>query len=218
MPYQLDERLAFPHPALADEDGLLAIGGDLSLERLLLAYQHGIFPWYDEHSPILWYAPHERFVLNPKAIKISKSMRQFMRRTGCQVHTNRAFDQVIAHCGNVPRRGQEGTWITTEMQAAYQQLHRAGYAHSIETYNEADQLIGGLYGVQVGGVFCGESMFSLAPNASKLALIYLCQQFNFQWIDCQIYSEHLSAMGADYMSGETYYQILQQQSLVPYLK
>ncbi|GHE38415.1 leucyl/phenylalanyl-tRNA--protein transferase [Sphingobacterium griseoflavum] len=214
MPYRLDDRLAFPHPAQADEDGLLAIGGDLSPQRLLLAYAHGIFPWYTADSPVLWYAPHERFVLYPTEINVKKSMRQFMRNTALHVTVDRCFPEVIAQCASKARVGQEGTWITEDMEKAYINLHDLGFAHSIETYDAHGTLVGGLYGIQVGEVFCGESMFSHVANASKLALVYLCQQMDFKLIDCQVYTDHLASMGAKLIPADTYYQILQQQDLI----
>src|SRR5690606_37580013 len=145
MAYQLDEHLRFPHPSLADEDGLLAVGGDLSSERLLLAYQHGIFPWYSEESPILWYAPNQRFVLKPSELKISKSMDQIMRAKKYKNTYNTAFKQVIENRASIKREHQDGTWITQQMQQAYVQLHKLGHAHSFETYDVDGQLIGGLY-------------------------------------------------------------------------
>jgi leucyl/phenylalanyl-tRNA--protein transferase len=216
MPYSLDDRLMFPHPSLADDDGLLAIGGDLSVERLLLAYQHGIFPWFSDETPILWYAPHERFVLDPKEFKITKSMRQLIRNPYFHMAYNTAFSEVIHRCATTERKGQQGTWITTDMQEAYIRLHKLGYAHSIETYNENGLLVGGLYGIQIGSIFCGESMFSDVSNASKLALVYLCQQFNFELIDCQIHSEHLASLGAKFISGSAYYELLQKQKAEPF--
>ncbi|MBD1423406.1 leucyl/phenylalanyl-tRNA--protein transferase [Sphingobacterium chuzhouense] len=216
MPYSLDGRLIFPHPSLADDDGLLAIGGDLSSERLLLAYQHGIFPWFSDETPILWYAPHERFVLDPKELKITRSMQQFIRNSLFRTAHNTAFMEVIDRCATTKRKDQQGTWITADMQEAYIRLHELGYAHSVETYNENGVLVGGLYGIQIGAVFCGESMFSHASNASKLALINLCQTFNFELIDCQIYSEHLASLGAKFISGTAYYQLLQKQIIEPF--
>lgn len=212
MYYFLDEKLTFPHPSLADEDGLLAVGGDLSTERLLLAYSHGIFPWFSEDSPILWYAPPERFVLYPEKLKLSKSMRQWMRNTKLTVAVDRDFAAVIEHCAESPRKDQDGTWITDDMQAAYIALHEQGFAHSVEVYNEQNELVGGLYGIQVGKVFCGESMFTKVPNASKLALAALCQKFDFELVDCQIYSDHLATLGAELISGADFYEILQQQT------
>lgn len=211
MPFALDDQLIFPHPSLADEDGLLAVGGDLSSERLLLAYQHAIFPWFSEETPILWYAPHERFVLYPSALKISKSMKQFMRNTKLQVRKNTNFAEVIQNCATTVRQNQDGTWITADMKEAYLKLHHQGIAHSIETYDEHNQLVGGLYGVKIGRVFCGESMFAKRSNASKLAFTYLCQQQSIDIIDCQVYTEHLYSLGARFIPSEAYYEILQQQ-------
>jgi|SRR5690606_27953756 len=217
MPYSLDDRLIFPHPSLADDNGLLAVGGDLHVERLLLAYQHGIFPWFSEETPILWYAPHERFVLLPQELRIKKSMRQLIRKGVYNITHDTAFAEVIEHCASIKRRDQEGTWITNDMQEAYVRLHQLGYAHSIETYNDKGILIGGLYGIQIGRIFCGESMFSLAPNASKLALIHLCQHFNLELIDCQIHSDHLASLGAKLIPATTYYELLQKQITEPFV-
>lgn len=216
MPYLLDEaQLAFPHPRLADEDGLLAIGGDLSEERLLLAYQNGIFPWYDEDTPILWYSPHERFVILKGNLKISKSMRQVLRSKRFKVTYNQAFEQVIDQCARIVREGQQGTWILPEMKAAYISLHEHGYAHSVEVW-EQDQLVGGLYGVKVGNVFGGESMFSKVSNASKVALISLAEDFGISLIDCQVHSAHLESMGATLIPQEEFLAIIQQQEINAY--
>jgi leucyl/phenylalanyl-tRNA--protein transferase len=197
------DEIVFPNPELADEDGLLAVGGDLSAERLLLAYHHGIFPWYSEGDPILWYAPHERCVIYPEKVKISKSMKQILRSDAFTLTTNKAFAAVIGHCSKTPRKDQAGTWITKEMQEAYINLHRLGWAHSVEVWAQGN-LVGGLYGVAVGKVFCGESMFSLVSNASKAALIYLCKQFSFSLIDCQLPNEHLLSLGAEMIDRESY--------------
>jgi len=203
MIFRLDERLLFPDPALAEEDGLLAIEGDLSPERLQLAYQNGIFPWYSEGEPILWFAPHERFVLYPDELRVSKSMRQIMRSGKFTVIFNQSFADVIKACADTKREGQNGTWITADMQQAYIRLHQLGIAHSVEVWLD-DVLAGGLYGVAVGKVFCGESMFSKVSNASKLALIALCQTKKYQMIDCQVYTEHLESMGARMISRDEY--------------
>ncbi|WP_437920798.1 leucyl/phenylalanyl-tRNA--protein transferase [Sphingobacterium sp. LRF_L2] len=216
MPYLLDSQLVFPHPSLADEDGLLAIGGDLSTERLLLAYENGIFPWYSEDDPILWFAPKMRFVLQPEELLLRKSMRQFMRNTKLTIKHDTAFAEVIKQCALTPRAGQDGTWITADMEQAYIRLFELGYAHSIETYDETGQLVGGLYGIQVGRVFCGESMFSKVSNASKLAFVHLCLSFDFSLIDCQIHTTHLASLGAKFIPGSTYYEILQQQNITPH--
>jgi len=216
MPYLLDEaQLAFPHPRLADEDGLLAIGGDLSEERLLLAYQNGIFPWYDEDTPILWYSPHERFVIPKGKLKISKSMRQVLRSKRFKVTFNQAFEQVIDQCSRIAREGQQGTWILPEMKAAYISLHKHGYAHSVEVW-EQGQLVGGLYGIKVGNVFGGESMFSKVSNASKVALISLAEDFGISMIDCQVHSAHLESMGACLIPQEEFLAIIQQQEIKAY--
>jgi leucyl/phenylalanyl-tRNA--protein transferase len=207
MIFRLDERIIFPEPVLAEPDGLLAVGGDLSVSRLLLAYQNGIFPWYSDDTPILWYAPHERFVLFPEELQISKSMRKVLRSGRFKVTINQCFDQVIKACATVPRDGQDGTWITPEMQEAYLQLHQNGYAHSVEVWEQGN-LAGGLYGVEVGPVFCGESMFSKASNASKVALITLCLRNSYRLIDCQVHTRHLESLGARMISRDQYLDIL----------
>lgn len=207
MIFRLDNRLLFPDPSLAEEDGLLAVGGDLSTRRLLLAYQNGIFPWYNDDTPILWYSPHERFVIFPNEIKISKSMRQVLRSGRFTVTMDSDFKSVIEACAAAPREGQDGTWIIKDMQRAYIRLHKAGHAHSVEVW-EKGQLAGGLYGVAVGNVFCGESMFSRVSNASKTALIWLCQNGGYEMIDCQLPTEHLESMGGRLISRETYLEIL----------
>jgi leucyl/phenylalanyl-tRNA--protein transferase len=207
MIFRLDERILFPDPDLAGPDGLLAVGGDLSADRLLLAYQSGIFPWYSDDTPILWYSPHQRFVLYPDELKISKSMRGILRSNKFHVTTNQCFDKVIAACSTVSRDGQDGTWITEDMKAAYLQLHQLGHAHSIEVWQQ-DNLAGGLYGVQVGNVFCGESMFSKVSNASKAALVYLCKSGLFRLIDCQVHTTHLESMGARLISRKEYMRVV----------
>ncbi|AMR31229.1 leucyl/phenylalanyl-tRNA--protein transferase [Mucilaginibacter sp. PAMC 26640] len=207
MIFQLDERILFPEPALAEEDGLLAIGGDLCTDRLLLAYASGIFPWYSDDDPILWFSPHERFVLFPGKLQISKSMRKVLRGDTFRITTNQRFGDVITACSTAPREGQDGTWITAEMKAAYIELQKQGYAHSVEVW-QGDRLVGGLYGVKVGRVFCGESMFSKVSNASKTALIWLCNTGLYDLIDCQVYTEHLASMGAEMISRQQYIGIL----------
>ncbi|GAC1303578.1 MAG: leucyl/phenylalanyl-tRNA--protein transferase [Mucilaginibacter sp.] len=212
MIFRLDERLLFPDPELAEPDGLLAVGGDLSTERLLLAYQNGIFPWYSDDTPILWYSPHERFVLFPSELKISKSMRQFLRSDKFRITTDTSFEEVITACSSVTRNGQDGTWITGEMKAAYIKLHQEGFAHSVEVW-EQNNLVGGLYGIKTGPVFCGESMFSLASNASKMALIHLCHTGLYQLIDCQVPTTHLASMGAGLISRKEYMEVLRNSVL-----
>ncbi|UOE49023.1 leucyl/phenylalanyl-tRNA--protein transferase [Mucilaginibacter sp. SMC90] len=207
MIFRLDERLIFPKPDLAEPDGLLAVGGDLSTERLLLAYQNGIFPWYSDDTPILWYSPHERFVLYPGELKISKSMRQVLRSGKLRVTVDTCFNDVITACSTAPREGQDGTWIVSDMIAAYNHLHLEGYAHSVEVWQD-EILVGGLYGVHAGDVFCGESMFSRVSNASKTALIYLCNTGLYKLIDCQVHTGHLESMGARMISRQQYMDIL----------
>jgi leucyl/phenylalanyl-tRNA--protein transferase len=199
--------IQFPDPALADDDGLLAIGGDLSEERLKLAYHNGIFPWYSADEPILWYAPHERCVIFPEKIKVSKSMEQVFKRNVFTVTIDRDFKSVIMNCASVPRKDQDGTWITNDMQQAYINLHEKGIAHSVEVWKD-DKLAGGLYGLQINNVFCGESMFSKEANASKVALVWLCRNMNLTLIDCQLPNPHLMSMGAEMISREEYWEIL----------
>lgn len=203
-----EDELVFPHPSLAEPDGLLAIGGDLSRERLILAYQHGIFPWFSEGDPVCWYAPHERCVIFPDRVKISKSMRKVIKDDFFTVTMNQAFKEVIMSCATAPRKDQDGTWITTEMQNAYLDLHKSGWAHSVEVWY-AGKLAGGLYGMHINNVFCGESMFSLMSNASKTALIWLCQTGNYQLIDCQIPNDHLLSLGAEMIPRTVYTEILE---------
>ncbi|MGF1923738.1 MAG: leucyl/phenylalanyl-tRNA--protein transferase [Bacteroidia bacterium] len=208
MLFKLNETLAFPNPAWAESDGLLAVGGDLSAERLILAYQSGIFPWFSEGDPILWYSPHERCVIFPNRIKVSKSMKKLINTGVLKVSENKAFKEVIYNCANTPRMGQDGTWITSEMQEAYIALHAKGVAQSIEVWKDGE-LVGGLYGVVIGEVFCGESMFSKTSNASKTALIHLAQRPGLQLIDCQLPNEHLMRMGAEMINREDYLPFLQ---------
>lgn len=203
MIFRLDDQIAFPDPELAEPDGLLAIGGDLSVGRMMLAYRNGIFPWYNDDTPILWYSPHERFVLFPDELKTTKSMRHVLRSGQFMVTKDKCFDDVVEACSHMARRGQDGTWITDDMKKAYSRLHQYGHAHSVEVW-EHDKLVGGLYGVQVGKVFCGESMFSRVSNASKTALIWLCNSDLFTLIDCQVYTEHLESMGARMIGRQEY--------------
>lgn len=206
--YKLNNEICFPSPELAEEDGLLAVGGDLTEQRLLLAYTHGIFPWYNPGESILWWCPHERFVIIPREIKISASMRKFIRKTDLKVTANQDFAAVIHNCRML--REKEGTWITDEMEEAYIRLFQSGYAMSVEVWKEG-VLSGGLYGVCIGHCFFGESMFSKTANASKLALITLArilEKRNFALIDCQFYTEHLESMGGKRLSYEEYMRLL----------
>lgn len=208
MIFKLNEDdVLFPQPHLADEDGLLAVGGDLSDSRLMAAYGLGIFPWYSEESPILWYSPHKRFVIFPERISISKTMRKVIKSGIFTITENQAFELVISACADIERKDQDGTWIISDMQQAYIALHGKGFAHSVEVWQNKD-LVGGLYGVKTGAVFCGESMFSTVSNASKAALIWLCQNKSYSMIDCQFHTEHLESMGAEFIEREEYMRYL----------
>jgi len=211
MIFRLNDRLIFPNPELAEPDGLLAVDGDLSTERLLLAYRSGIFPWYSDETPILWYAPHERFVLYPEELNISSSMNRFLRKGLLKVTMDTCFEKVIEACSTVEREGQDGTWITDDMKNAYIKLHSKGYARSVEVWMD-EELVGGMYGVPIGKVFCGESMFSKVSNASKTALIHLCQSGLYDLIDCQVYTDHLASMGARMISQKDYMALLQNNA------
>lgn len=207
MIFRLNKDIVFPPTELAEPDGLLAVGGDLSIPRLTLAYQSGIFPWYSDDTPILWYAPHERFVLFPGELRVSKSMQKILKQGIFTVTTNTAFADVINACSQITRTGQDGTWITDDMKAAYIKLHKKGLAHSVEVWQN-NELVGGAYGVEVKHVFCGESMFSKVSNASKVALITLCQSGRYKLIDCQVHTAHLESMGARMIGREEYMKIL----------
>jgi len=196
--FRLTEDLLFPPPALAEEDGLLAVGGDLSKDRILLAYSMGIFPWYSEGSPILWWSPDPRLVLIPEELKVSRSLGQVIKKEVFIVTMDTAFDRVIRSCAEINRKGQQGTWITEEMVGAYIALHCAGYAHSVESWQNGE-LVGGLYGIALGKAFFGESMFAIKSNASKVAFVTLVKylkKLNVSFIDCQVTTEHLKSLGA----------------------
>lgn len=208
--FSLTSELVFPHPSLA-ENGILAIGGDLSAERLILAYSNGIFPWYSDDEPIVWHAPDPRFILHPLDLKVSKSMKQLIRSEKYQLSINKDFPAVIAHCQQVSRRGQAGTWITDEMLAAYTELHRRGLAHSVEVWREST-LQGGLYGINLGTVFFGESMFHNESNTSKLAIIKLAQAFPFSLIDCQVHTKHLESLGARDMELSSFLSVIVKET------
>jgi len=197
-----DKSFRFPDVSLAltEPNGLLALGGDLSPERLLAAYQQGIFPWFNTGDPILWWSPNPRSVLYPKKIRISRSLRKTINKNKFTLTTDLVFDDVVSAC-QAPRIKQKGTWITAEMRIAYGNLHHLGHAHSVECWQD-NELVGGLYGVVIGQVFFGESMFSLVTDASKVALVYLTEKLNqwgYQLIDCQVQSEHLMNLGAEDM-------------------
>ncbi|WP_299434068.1 leucyl/phenylalanyl-tRNA--protein transferase [uncultured Maribacter sp.] len=211
--YFLNQELFFPPVINAHEDGLLAIGGDLSPERLLLAYGSGIFPWFNEGSQILWWSPNPRMVLIPEEVKISKSMRKVLKENSFSVTKNQSFRDVLINCATAKREGQEGTWITTEMINAYVKLHELGKAVSYEVW-ENKELVGGLYGIDLGTVFCGESMFSTRSNASKFAFIKMAQELEkkeYKLIDCQMYTPHLESLGAREIPRDDFISILKEK-------
>lgn len=200
--------MLFPDVTESTEEGLLAVGGDLSVDRLIEAYSKGIFPWFSEGEPILWWSPDPRFVLFPEKLKVSKSMRQVLRNKNYTITINKDFMSVIKECSLIQRDGQPGTWITDDMIEAYIQLHKMGYAKSVEVWKN-DQLVGGLYGVDLNnGVFCGESMFAKESNASKVGFITFIQNTNYKLIDCQVYTQHLESLGAEDISREEFLQHL----------
>ena len=206
----LTNDLHFPPIELSDASGLLAIGGDLSTQRLLLAYRSGIFPWFNKEDPICWWSPDPRFVLFPKELKVSKSMQQVIKKKQFAFTVNKAFADVIMHCKNTLRQGQHGTWITNEMEDAYIKLHEQGYAHSGEAWSNG-KLVGGFYGIKSGHIFFGESMFSLQSNASKFAFIHyvqLLQKENVQLIDCQLHTNHLESLGARMIERDSFKKYL----------
>jgi len=209
--YLDDDNVDFPDPSLAEDDGLLAIGGDLSSDRLINAYHNGIFPWFSEGDPICWFSPHERCVIFPDKIYVSRSMKRLLRSKHYQITINLDFSSVIDNCAAIYRPGQDGTWITAEMKKAYKELHNIGVAHSIEVWNQRQELAGGIYGVKVGSVFCGESMFSKEDNASKAALIWLCQNTDISLIDCQLPNPHLLSLGAEMIHQRTFLNMLQAE-------
>ena len=211
----LDENeISFPDPHLYHpKDGLIAIGGDLSVERIWFAYQLGIFPWFNPEEEILWWSPDPRFVLFPDELKISKSMKKIIRDEKFRITENVCFEEVMKCCGEIPRKDQEGTWITDEMLKAYTALHRYGKARSVEVWI-GEELVGGLYGVDMGNVFCGESMFAKVSNASKAGFIWFVEKYKnkFDVIDCQVYTEHLESLGARSIPKEDFLNFLKAES------
>lgn len=210
--YALTEELIFPDPREASDEGLLAYGGDLSPDRIVSAYCLGIFPWYDPASPdIMWWSPNPRMVLYPDKFRMTKSLKKRITRQEFEIRIDSAFEQVIDKCGKVPRIGQDGTWITEEMQDAYIHLHKLGIAHSVECWQN-DKLVGGLYGISLGQMFFGESMFHLVSDASKVAFYHLSElskTLGFSIIDCQMHTDHLESMGAEEISRESYLQVVE---------
>jgi leucyl/phenylalanyl-tRNA--protein transferase len=218
--YLLSDEIAFPPPDLSTQEGLLAIGGDLCPERLLLAYSMGIFPWYSKSDPIMWWSPNPRLVLYPDEIRISRSLQKTIKKGEFRLSVDQAFEQVISECAGVPRRASEGTWIVPDMIEAYCRLHESGYAHSVETWRD-DKLVGGLYGVSLGRCFFGESMFTHATDASKVAFVALVDQlkiWSFDLIDCQVTTEHLVSFGAREIPRDTFLQQLRTSQETPTLK
>ncbi len=196
--YQLTDQLYFPPVATANQFGMVAIGGDLAVNRLILAYKSGIFPWYSDDEPIIWYSLNPRMVLFLKEFKMPKSLKSLLKKEIYTVTFNQNFEEVINQCKNITRPDQPNTWITDAMKNAYIEFHKAGYAKSVEVW-KGDELVGGLYGVDLGNIFCGESMFSKESNASKIGLVYLVQKLkseNYQFIDCQMYTDYLASFGA----------------------
>ncbi len=196
--FQLTEELIFPPPRFAEPDGLLAVGGDLRCERLLVAYAMGIFPWFSEGDPVLWWSPDPRMILLPEEFHLSRSLRRVLRKHEFNVTVDQAFDEVIRACAEPGGPGRDSTWITPAMIEAYSELHRTGFAHSVECWQH-DRLAGGLYGVSLGGCFFGESMFTRASNASKVAfaaLVAQIREWGFTLIDCQVANPHLETLGA----------------------
>jgi len=208
----LTSELWFPPVEQAHESGILAIGGDLSVDRLLLAYKNGIFPWFNKEDPILWWCPEQRMVLFPENLHISRSMKPLLRNQQFKITYNEAFEDVMLACASIKRKGQDGTWITDDMISAYKNLHDKGIAQSVEAWND-DQLVGGLYGIYLKkqGVFCGESMFTRQSNASKYAFIKMVEHFKtkgLKLVDCQIYTSHLKSLGAQLIEREVFLSYL----------
>lgn len=211
--YFLTKELYFPPVEEASCEGVLAVGGDLSIERLLLAYHNGIFPWYDPDEPILWWSPSERMIVVPSLYKVSKSIRNVINQNKFKITFNQCFREVITNCQQIERKGQNETWISNELIEAYVKLHEMGIAKSVEVWQN-DKLVGGLYGIDLGHVFCGESMFSKVSNASKIAFVTLVKHLkenNYKLLDCQVYNEHLEKLGAFEISRETFIKVLKSE-------
>lgn len=210
--YALDDELIFPHPSLREPDGLMAVGGDLSPERLLLAYRWGIFPWYHDDQPILWWWLAPRLMVKPQEVHVSHSIRNAINQKKYTVTFDKVFTTVMQRCGDVKRKGQDGTWIMPEMIDAYSVLHQLGYAHSVEVW-EGDSLVGGLYGIALGKIFFGESMFTEKTNASKVGFVFLADYLaskGFTWIDCQQDTPHMRTLGAHLIEEDDFLDILRE--------
>lgn len=216
--YKLNNDLYFPPVETAHSSGILAFGGDLSVERLILAYKSGVFPWFEDGEEITWFSPEWRMVLFLNQLRITKSTRNILNRNNFKVTFNQAFKQVITNCQQIKRKDQLGTWITDEMLGSYLKLHEMGYAKSVEVWQE-NELVGGLYGIDLGHVFCGESMFSKVSNASKIAFIHLAEKLkkeNYQVIDAQVYNEYLESLGCEEIPRDLFMQILKKEVFVQY--
>ncbi|MFD0861025.1 leucyl/phenylalanyl-tRNA--protein transferase [Sungkyunkwania multivorans] len=206
----LTEKLEFPPPQSASPEGIVAVGGDLSPQRLMLAYHSGIFPWFEDDEVLLWWSPDPRMVLFPEQLKVSKSLRQVIRSKKFKVTFNKAFKEVVANCAMIDRPGQDSTWITKGVVDAYSELHNLGHAQSVEVWQE-DELVGGVYGVDLGNIFCGESMFSKVSNASKVGFVYLVEKLKrekYKLIDCQVYTKHLESLGAKEIPRKEFLNVL----------
>lgn len=210
--FLLDDSIKFPHPVNAESNGLLAVGGDLSAERLITAYKSGIFPWFSEGDPILWFSPDPRLVIFLDELSVTKKLQKIITKGEFEVRFDTSFNEVVQSCAKKGRKGQAGTWITEDMIEAYSELHKRGYAHSVETYKDGT-LVGGLYGVSLGGAFFGESMFYDKSNASKVALYYLVQRlkkWNFDFIDSQVPNDHMKSMGGKEIDRESFLNMLEK--------
>ena len=205
----LTEKIAFPPYENTSREGIIALGGDLSVERLIFAYKKGIFPWFSEGDPIVWYCPKKRMVLFPDELNISKSMKKVIQKNQFHITENRAFEEVIRQCKMIRRKDELGTWITDEMEQAYIHLHTIGVAKSIEVWLD-NQLVGGLYGMEMNQIFCGESMFSCVSNASKVAFIHLATSNKYALIDCQVYNKHLDSLGAREIDRKVFLELLEK--------
>ena len=205
--FWLSDKIEFPDYKFTSKEGIIALGGDLSEKRLKHAYKNGIFPWFSEDDPIVWYCPHERMVLFPEDLKVSKSMQKIINKNDFTITENKAFEEVIFNCKSICRNDGFGTWITDDMEKAYINLFNKGIAKSIEVWYDKE-LVGGLYGLEINGIFCGESMFSKMSNTSKLAFIYLVKNKDYKLIDCQVYNSHLSSLGAKEISRDSFLKIL----------
>ena len=211
--YWLGQDLVFPDHSEVNDEGIIAIGGDLSVERLKLAYQKGIFPWFNEDEPIIWWFPHDRFVLFPEDLHVSKSMKKVFKDKNFTFTENKAFREVIINCSQANRKGQDGTWITNDMIEAYCKLNELGVAKSIEVWQN-NELVGGFYGIEMGNIFCGESMFAKVSNASKAGFIQFIAKYHkkYELIDCQVYTEHLASLGAVEIPSDVFLDYLEDNN------